>query len=228
MLTTSNKKVAIMQPYFYPYIGYFQLIHAVDVYVNLDHVAFMKRSYMTRNMIKNNVPINVQVNRGTQNMACNKITVNFEHNYQEKFLKTLKSLYSKSERYDEIISTIVQPSLVKDATISSFNFEIIKKICQYLNIKTIMLDTSEGLNDGFKNETGLIKISKNLNADTYINSIGGQKLYSKQNFLNEGLQLKFISMGNIELENPYLSMLHQLFVYSKEHLAIQISNYSLI
>ena len=46
-------RVGIMQPYFFPYIGYFQLIDAVDIYVNLDHVSFMKRSYMTRNSIKN-------------------------------------------------------------------------------------------------------------------------------------------------------------------------------
>lgn len=42
-----------MEPYFFPYLGYFQLISAVDTYVNLDHVSFMKRSYMTRNKLKN-------------------------------------------------------------------------------------------------------------------------------------------------------------------------------
>ena len=47
-------KIGVMQPYFFPYLGYFQLINEVDVYVNLDHVSFMKRSYMTRNILKNN------------------------------------------------------------------------------------------------------------------------------------------------------------------------------
>ena len=52
-------KIGVMQPYFFPYLGYFQLINEVDVYVNLDHVSFMKRSYMTRNTLKNNVAINI-------------------------------------------------------------------------------------------------------------------------------------------------------------------------
>lgn len=55
------KSVAIMQPYFFPYLGYFQLIDSVDVYVNLDHVSFMKRSYMTRNVLKNDTAIQVRV-----------------------------------------------------------------------------------------------------------------------------------------------------------------------
>ena len=53
--------IGIMQPYFFPYIGYFQLIQSVDSYVNLDHVAFMKRSYMTRNVLKNEIPISIPV-----------------------------------------------------------------------------------------------------------------------------------------------------------------------
>ena len=88
-----------MQPYFIPYIGYFQLIDSVDTYVNLDHVSFMKRSYMTRNVLKNNTPINVNVWGASQNKKCNEIYVNFENNYIPKFLKTLENLYSKELNY---------------------------------------------------------------------------------------------------------------------------------
>ena len=66
-----------MQPYFFPYIGYFQLIHCVNTYVNLDHVSFMKRSYMTRNILKNNTPINVNVWGASQNKKCNEILYYF-------------------------------------------------------------------------------------------------------------------------------------------------------
>lgn len=218
-----------MQPYFYPYIGYFQLIHAVDTYVNLDHVAFMKRSYMTRNVLQNNVVFNVQVNKGTQNQTCNKTTVNFEHGHIQSTLKTIRFLYSKSERYEEIMESLVVPVFYERyATISSFNLEIIKRVCQYLNIKTNILDTSEGLSAGLRGEKELIHISNTLDGKTYINAPGGQKLYSKSNFLNEGLELKFITMKDVDLKNPYLSILHQAFQYPKEHLIKQVTNYVLI
>ena len=80
-------KVGIMQPYFSPYFGYFQLIGAVDTYVNLDHVSFMKRSYMTRNRIKDETPINIPVYEGSQNKKCSEIFVNFESQYLDKFKK---------------------------------------------------------------------------------------------------------------------------------------------
>ena len=68
-------KIGIMQPYFFPYIGYFQLMQEVDLYVNLEHVSFMKRSYMTRNTIKNNTPINIPVSNGSQNKTCIEVKV---------------------------------------------------------------------------------------------------------------------------------------------------------
>ena len=79
-------KIGIMQPYFFPYIGYFQLIHAVDTYIVLDHVAFMKRSYMTRNTLKNNTPINIPVSGGSQNKSCREVTVLAD----EKWFNTFK------------------------------------------------------------------------------------------------------------------------------------------
>ena len=80
-------KVGVMQPYFFPYLGYFQLINAVDVYVNLDHVAFMKRSYMTRNMLKNNTPISIPVKNASQNTPCSQTFVDISENYLSKFYK---------------------------------------------------------------------------------------------------------------------------------------------
>ena len=84
-----DKKIGIMQPYFLPYIGYFQLIKSVDIYVNLDHVSFMKRSYMTRNTIKDGIKINLNVHFASQNKSCRDVYVNFENEYLTKFKKTI-------------------------------------------------------------------------------------------------------------------------------------------
>ena len=217
-----------MQPYFFPYIGYFQLIHCVDTYVNLDHVSFMKRSYMTRNTLKNNTTINVNVWKASQNKKCNEIYVNFENNYIPKFLKTLENLYSKESHYEIILNEIILPEFIdRKITISKFNLNLIKRICNYLDIKTKIVDTSENLTKLKKGE-GLKEITKHFNSKSYINAIGGQSLYNKEDFKNDNIQLSFIEMGNVVFDNKYTSILDLLFRYNKEYIKEQIRNYKLI
>ena len=217
-----------MQPYFFPYIGYFQLIHCVDTYVNLDHVSFMKRSYMTRNTLKNNTTINVNVWKASQNKKCNEIYVNFENNYIPKFLKTLENLYSKESHYGTILNEIILPEFIdRKITISKFNLNLIKRICNYLDIKTKIIDTSENLTKLKKGE-GLKEITKHFNSKSYINAIGGQSLYNKEDFKNDNIQLSFIEMGNVVFDNKYTSILDLLFRYNKEYIKEQIRNYKLI
>ena len=217
-----------MQPYFFPYIGYFQLIHCVDTYVNLDHVSFMKRSYMTRNTLKNNTTININVWKASQNKKCNEIYVNFENNYIPKFLKTLENLYSKESHYEIILNEIILPEFIdRKITISKFNLNLIKRICNYLDIKTKIIDTSENLTKLKKGE-GLKEITKHFNSKSYINAIGGQSLYNKEDFKNDNIQLSFIEMGNVVFDNKYTSILDLLFRYNKEYIKEQIRNYKLI
>ena len=94
--------IGVMQPYFFPYIGYFQLIDAVDIYVNLDHVSFMKSSYMTRNTLKNNTPISIPVIGGSQNKKCTEVIVKSDDKFVFSFPKTIHHLYSKEKNYKEI------------------------------------------------------------------------------------------------------------------------------
>ena len=207
-----------MQPYFFPYIGYFQLIHCVNTYVNLDHVSFMKRSYMTRNILKNNTPINVNVWGASQNKKCNEIYVNFENNYIFNFLKTLKNLYSKESNYNIILNDIILPE---------FNLNLIKRICNYLDIQTKIINTSNGLTT-LKKEEGLKSITKQFGSNVYINAIGGQSLYNKEDFKNDNIELNFIKMGNVDFDNKNSSILDLLFRYDKSHIQKQIVNYKLI
>jgi len=220
-------KIGIMQPYFLPYIGYFQLIDSVDVYVNLDHVSFMKRSYMTRNIIKDNVRVGVHVHSASQNKNCREIYVNFEKNYNDKFKKTLHQLYSKSPNYNIVNDEIINPCFVDDnINISDFNFNLIKKISKYLLIQTEFIDTSVGLTNKKKGD-GLIEITKSLNGDSYINAIGGQSLYDKEYFLENGIELSFIKMSD-NIINPYVSILDSLYTKPKDLLIEDLKKYTLI
>lgn len=217
-----------MQPYFFPYIGYFQLIDAVDIYVNLDHVSFMKRSYMTRNTLKNNTQINIPVIGGSQNKKCNEVIVKSDDKFIVNFPKTLYNLYGKEKNFEEIINQI----FITDVTsfgysISQTNLFYIKRICDYLDITTEIIDTSEGLTVRKRNE-GLQDIVRKFKGDTYINAIGGQKLYTKEDFAIQNIDLKFIQMGDVDFDNPCASILDLLFRYPKEHIQQQLKNYILI
>lgn len=221
-----------MQPYFFPYIGYFQLIDAVDTYVNLEHVSFMKRSYMTRNILKNNIPINIPVSNGSQNKICTEVTVLADSKWFDKFEKTLEYLYKKEINYKLILDEIIYPwktSLFlnsQEISISKFNFSVICYICNYLEIKSNFY-SSCGITNQKKNK-GLQDIVKYFNGTHYINAIGGQKLYSKEDFASQKIELNFIKMGNVEFNNPYVSILDILFTNSKEFIQKQIKNYTLI
>jgi hypothetical protein len=221
-------KIGIMQPYFLPYIGYFQLIDSVDVYVNLDHVSFMKRSYMVRNVLKKDTKINLNVHNASQNKKCNETLVNLNDNYISKYKKTIHHLYSKSLNYNTITDEIINPCFVnKEITISEFNFDLIRKISNYLLIDTIFVNSSEGLTNKKKGE-GLIEITKSLEGDVYVNAIGGQSLYQKEIFEKYDVELKFVKMGNVKFENPYVSILDHLYNLPKDKIIQELKNYILI
>ena len=229
--------IAIMQPYFFPYIGYFQLIKSVEKYVNLDHVAFMKRSYMTRNKLKNSIPISIPVIKGSQNKSCNEVIALSDERWFNKFFKTLEFNYKKEPYFNEVMEKIIIPwkkNILKESkiglnpiTISVFNFSAILKICKYLDIKTEFLPTSVGITIR-KSSKGLQDIVNYHNYSQYVNSIGGKSLYKKEDFESAGIKLNFIRMGKLNVDNSYFSILDLLFRYDKEHLKKELENYELI
>lgn len=230
-------KIACHQPYFFPYFGYFQLINAVDVWVCLDHVSFMKRSYMTRNVLKNDISINIPCLDASQNKSCIKVMTDCSAQWFDKFFRTIEQLYQKEKNYQEVKKQILIPwrdsirvpinYFNVQINISEFNFNAILLICKYLKIETKLVDTSEGITIQ-KREKGLQDITKHYIGDTYINAIGGQLLYNKENFETQRINLKFLKMGEVQFDNPHLSILDLLFRYDKEYIKQQLNNYILI
>jgi hypothetical protein len=179
-------------------------------------------------MLKNNTPINVNVWGASQNKKCNEIYVNFENNYISNFFKTLENLYSKELNYNIILNDIILPEFInRKVTISEFNLNLIKRICNYLDIQTKIINTSVGLTTLKKGE-GLKSITKQMGSNVYVNAIGGQSLYNKEDFKNDNIELNFIEMGNVDFDNKYSSILDLLFRYDKSYIQKQIKNYKLI
>lgn len=227
------KTIGVMQPYFFPYIGYFQLIQAVDIYINLDHVSFMKRSYMTRNTLKDGVNINIPVSGGSQNKTCREVNVLADDKWFDNFSKTLNQLYKNEPNYCVVMDEVLAPwyaevkrliKYTKKCSISDFNFISIFYICDYLNMNVKFIDSSKNITNQ-KREKGLQDIVKHFGGTHYINAIGGQKLYTKEDFATQGIDLKFIKNKS---ELPTTSILDLLIRYDKEIIKQELNNYELI
>jgi len=223
-------KISINQPYFFPYIGYFQLISSSDIFINLDHVQYTKRSYITSNTLKNDIKINIPVIGGSQTKQIREVYADCTEKWFENFAKTLYINYGKEPYFCDVMEEVlsswyevikIQPQPI---SISEFNMISIYIICKYLDIQTKFSFSSLDLTNQ-KREKGLQDIVKYYKGDTYINAIGGQKLYTKDNFKEAGIDLYFIKNKSLL---PNTSILDLLFRFDKELIKQELNNYELV
>ncbi len=233
-------KVAIMQPYFLPYIGYFQLINAVDKFVFYDDVNFIKKGWIHRNNLLVNGEaflFSIPCKAISQNRHINQIELDFDSKSKDKFLKRIELAYKKAPYFDMVYKEIEQLVLKSNAsTISTFAIDSVKIVCDYLDIKIQFVISSNGHSEsqGEPKQMRLINVAKKENAETYINPIGGLDLYSKEDFKKSGLELRFLSpepiqyrqFGNDFVSN--LSMVDVLMFNDKQTINKFLASYKLI
>lgn len=228
-------KVGIMQPYFMPYIGYWQLIKAVDKYVIYDDVNYIKGGWINRNNILvngNKKLFSISLNEASQNKLINKISISDDF---VKFRKTIAMAYSKAPYYDEIINLIDKIIDFPKENLASFIGNSISLICNHLSIKTVLLMSSSIEKDNtLKAQNKILEICSILNANQYINAIGGQDLYDKGTFQDKGIQLNFLRPEEIkykQFRNPFvpnLSMIDVLMFNSADEINVMLDRYTLI
>lgn len=191
-------KVALMQPYFFPYIGYFQLIAAVDEFIIFDQAQFVRRSWMTRNRIgneqKESLYVHVPVRKAPVKTKINEIQINNDANWQDQVIRQL-GYYKKAPYYEEVLSFIKQCFVQQESSLSNFNTSIIKQLCERLGIATKITVLSEkfpDLNEAEAADEWGINVAKAMRANTYINALGGSAFYSEQKYNEHGLAIYFI------------------------------------
>ncbi|MCW1734238.1 WbqC family protein [Anaerorudis cellulosivorans] len=228
-------KLAIMQPYFLPYIGYFQLIKAADTFLIYDDVQFIKGGWINRNYMLLNgskFMFNLILKGASANKLINEISVQPNQN---KLLKTIYHSYNKAPYFESAFSVIENILNYEDKNLAKFIGNSIIHICNYLKIDTeIIYSSSMEKNNELKGQEKIIHISKLLNADTYINAIGGQDLYDKESFKKACIDLKFIktySTSYTQFKNefiPWLSILDVMMFNSIEEINKMLDDYELI
>lgn len=208
-------KVGIMQPYFFPYIGYFQLIASVDKFVVHDDVQYIKAGWINRNKILLNGKEYLfvfSVKKDSFDRDINQRFFSDRFDFQKaKFLRVLKQAYIKAAYFKQVYSLVNEIFSYDDLNVSNLNVFGIKKISRYLGIKTpIVLSSKLKKNNSLKGEERVININKTLGATRYINPVGGVDLYSKKYFLENGIKLLFLKPLDIkykQLDNAFLSWL---------------------
>jgi len=228
-------KLGIMQPYFFPYIGYFQLIQLVDVYVIADDLNFIKNGYIKKNSILDNgapVLISLQLIGASQNKLINEIEVG---NDIDKLLTAIQRRYAKAPYFKDVFPLLQTILLSKEKNLARFLGYSLMEISSYLGMQTKFLYSSEiEKNNDLKFDARIMDICKRVGADHYINAIGGKDLYDKDKFAAEGIKLSFIDTKEIEYKQfdkefvPSLSIIDVMMFNSKEESKELLQRYELV
>lgn len=189
-------KVGIMQPYFFPYIGYWQLMNAVDIYVVYDDVNYINRGWINRNRILINGQseyFNLPLLGASQNKLINEIDVNHDDKLLGKSLKTIQNAYKKAPYFDIVYPLIERILTCKYEKVSNYIFYSFEIICQYLNIDTrLILSSSLDKDNSLRGQDKILRICEILGCSTYYNAIGGKELYDNESFCAKGMEIKFL------------------------------------
>ncbi len=231
-------KIGIMQPYLFPYIGYFQLVDAVDKFVILDDVSFINRGWINRNQILINGQaqmITVPLIEASQNKLISEIELVSDLKWKEKLLKTITFNYKKSPYYNKVYALVESIILFDEPNLSKYIHNSLMQICNYLDIDTLIETTSSKYQNGhLKSAEKILDICLQENTQTYINPFGGIELYDKQLFKKKGIQLHFIQTANIEYRQfknefiPRLSIIDVMMFNTPGAIKKMLNNYELI
>lgn len=233
--------VGIMQPYFFPYIGYFQLIAAVNKFVIYDDVNFIKGGWINRNNIlinKKSSLFTVPLVKVSSNTPINetKINLKFYNIWKVKFLRSLEHSYKKAPYFTEVCNLIKNVlEINENDLISKLAVNSIKNVIDYLQLDTEICETLENYNNKTKNgQERVLDICRIEQASQYINPIGGIELYSKNTFKENGIVLNFVKSKPIvytQFDNnfsPCLSIIDVLMFNSVSDVNKMINQYELV
>ena len=193
------KSVAILQPYFLPYFGYFQLIKYVDLVILYDNVQYAKKGWINRNKILRNgkiINISIPLKKGSHKLNINERYLS-ENWYLEKdkILEKIYQSYKNFQNYEDVYMILDSLIKYKELRLDKFLVNSIIKICNYLNIKTKIKLSSDidSKNYNLRSSDRILNIIKKVNCNKYVNPIGGKILYSKKLFAQNDIKLEFFN-----------------------------------
>lgn len=230
--------LAIMQPYYFPYLGYFQLMGAVDTFVILDDVQFIKGGRIHRNQILlegNTKPIHMKIDHMTQQRQIREHDRILDKVHERYQLRLLRHAYQRAPYYEEVMPVLERIMHDDEKNVALYLEKLLTEIRDYVGLETnLLMSSSLDYDKSLKCESKVISICQHLHTTHYINAIGGQSLYSKEMFADAGVPLHFIKMDPIEYPQfnglfvPNLSIIDVLMFNSKSRVRELLSAYTLV
>jgi len=232
------KTVAIMQPYFLPYIGYLQLISAVDLFIVYDNIKYTKKGWINRNRLlqnDNDVMFSLPLKKDSDslNVCERELAADFNRN---RLLHQFKNAYRYAPYFTQTFPLIEQVVAYDQSNLFDFLHHSIVKVCEHLSITTkTEISSNTNIDRALKNQDKVLALCEAVSASVYVNAIGGIDLYSKETFHEKGLVLKFIQSNPFEYPQfgdafvPWLSAIDVMMFNPLATIQTSIStNYELI
>ena len=235
-----GRSIAVMQPYIFPYLGYFQLINAVDEFVFYDDVNYIKGGWINRNNVlinKEKKLFTLPIDKSSSNKLICDTFINraLYEKWKKKFLRSLEQSYKKAPYFDDTFTLVKNVLSTSNDNLSQLALKSAVSVTRFLEIKTNFASSSvENFNSrDLSAQSRVIDIVKKNKAKVYINAIGGKELYDKSDFKSCGIDLLFLNPSikpYKQFDNhfvPGLSIIDVLMFNSKEECRMLLKNYQL-
>lgn len=230
--------VSIMHPYFFPYIGYFQLIAQSDVFILFDDVQYINRGWVNRNRIlRNGEPcwLTFPVRKGSSHLAINQRYYQLEQADVERILRRIEAAYRPAPHFATVFPFVEELMNFGDANVAAFNVNLIERIAARLGIRTrFVLSSAMVKDDSLAGQERVIDMCRRLGATRYVNPVGGARLYAAERFAASGMNLSFLQPAPAAYPQfgqppvPDLSIIDVLMFNGDETVARLLHNYRLL
>jgi hypothetical protein len=184
-----------MQPYFFPYIGYFQLIAAVDRFIVYDNIKYTKKGWINRNRMLQggrDVTFSLPLKHDSDSLCvCEReLAANFD---RDKLLRQFSGAYRRARFFEQSFPLIEQIVRHEESNLFRFLHNSIIRTCEHFGIGTkIMVSSTIAIDHGLKSQDKVLALCNVTGARTYVNNIGGMELYVRKAFQERGIELKFL------------------------------------
>lgn len=230
--------MAIMQPYFFPYLGYFQLINQVENFIFHDNVQYIKAGWINRNRIlraRKGVWLSFPVLAAPHTRSIDQRFYQPTISNKLRLLHAIKQSYCKSPYFSEIFPLLQQIMSFNDANVANFNINLICRLAQHLKISSKFIRASDMVpNNSLKGQARVIDLCQRSGAKRYINPIGGTKLYQSSAFAEAGIDLGFLKPTIAEYQQfdpvfvPDLSIIDVMMFNHPEQIAVMLNQCQLM
>lgn len=231
----ATRRVAVLQPYLFPYLGTFQLARQVDRFVCFDDVAFIKKGYIHRNAVLLDGAAHA-FTAPVKNASQNRTIA--EHDYVgewQPLLALLQRAYAKAPQFEPVFDFVQRVLLHADENVARKNARSMAAVFAYLGLPFEHgFSSAHALPAELRASARVRAVCRAEGATTYINPTGGRALYDAADFERDGMALRFCAMRPVQYPQPspafvpFLSMLDVLMHCPREQVIALLDDCDLV